>query len=273
MSEDEDVKQLLGRAFGQEPPLGIDRDVVLAQGRKRLRRRRFFEAGSVVAAVVIAAVGAATLTNLVDTEERIPPAASSSAPAPPGPDLPLPPTSGESLPVAPTTTTTNLLPDGMKGHDTERQLTQLVYNTGVMSPDEIHAPPGEPSPPTFTRYGEQYVLVADLIRPKHGVAGSLKITIDYAPGIDANCKGAPQPYLKCSQRRVADSQVTVASMRDEDGKRNYASTVSRSGLRVTAVVSNQTYQAQMTGKEPEGQPALSEDELCVLVSKAGVGAA
>ena len=41
MSDDEDVKNLLSKAFGQEPPLGIDRDEVLAHeiGRASCRER------------------------------------------------------------------------------------------------------------------------------------------------------------------------------------------------------------------------------------------
>lgn len=56
-----DIKDLLGAAIGDEPPLGIDRDAVFEDGRKRLWRRRAWQSGAVAAAVVVAAVGAATL--------------------------------------------------------------------------------------------------------------------------------------------------------------------------------------------------------------------
>ena len=48
--DNDDVKDLLGRALAEEPPLRIDRDEVFRQGRRKLRSRRCFEAGSVVAA-------------------------------------------------------------------------------------------------------------------------------------------------------------------------------------------------------------------------------
>lgn len=269
MSEEEDVKELLGRAFGQEPPLGIDRDQVLHQGRKRLRRRRVFEAGSVVAAVVIAAVGAATLTNLTDTEQdRIPPAASTTYPAPPGPDLPL--TSGESPPVQ--SPTSVVLPPHLSEGDTAQKLTQMLYNSGVLDGEQLRPPPGDAGAPQFVLYGQQYILVADLIRPKLDLAGSLKVTVDFAPGVDAKCSDVPKPYLRCKERRADANLITVASMRDENGKRNYASTVARSGVRVTVLATNQTYANETTGVEPSGQPVLTEDELCVLVSKVGLGA-
>jgi hypothetical protein len=264
MSEDEDVKQLLGRAFTQEPPLSIDRDEVLHQGRKRLRRKRVIEAGSVVAAVVIAAVGAATLTNLADEPDRLPPAASTTASAPAGPSLP--------LTTSPPTAATTQLPRAMTGPDFPQQLAQRVYQAGVLAKDEVHPAPGEPAPPTFVRYGDEYVLIADVVRPKRGLSGSLKLTVDFAPGAEVTCKDAPRPYIDCTQRPTAGTPITVANINDEDGRRIFASTISRSGMRVTALVSNHSYQDTEKHVGPSGPPAMSQDELCVLVSKAGLGA-
>ncbi|SES26690.1 hypothetical protein [Actinokineospora terrae] len=59
----DEVRDLLGRAFGAEPPLGFDRDGVVADGRRRLRRRRAAATGGVAAAVAVAVFGAAVLSS------------------------------------------------------------------------------------------------------------------------------------------------------------------------------------------------------------------
>ncbi|GLW92345.1 hypothetical protein [Actinokineospora globicatena] len=59
----DDVRDLLGRALGDEPPLGIDREAVFADGRRRLRRRRVAATGGVAAAVAVAVFGAAMLSS------------------------------------------------------------------------------------------------------------------------------------------------------------------------------------------------------------------
>lgn len=79
----DDVKALLGRALDGEPPLGIDRDQVFAEGRARLRRRRSIAISGVAAAVVAAALGTTALTGglLSQPTGDVGPAASASRPA------------------------------------------------------------------------------------------------------------------------------------------------------------------------------------------------
>lgn len=100
MSEprEEDVKGLLGRAFGPEPPLALDRAEIFRQGRRTVRNRRIATAGGVAAGVIVAVLGAASLTNLIGSVNQDV-ATSSSAPALPTPSTPT--TTGESAPPGP----------------------------------------------------------------------------------------------------------------------------------------------------------------------------
>ncbi|RLK60452.1 hypothetical protein [Actinokineospora cianjurensis] len=100
----DEVRDLLGRAFGDEPPLGFDRDGVVASGRRRLRRRRAAATGGVAAAVAVAVFGAAVLSSgaLGLSGPSVLPAAP-SGPAPTASPEPLP-TSPVLLPGAPTET-------------------------------------------------------------------------------------------------------------------------------------------------------------------------
>ncbi|MGH3861904.1 hypothetical protein [Actinokineospora sp.] len=78
----DDVKALLGRALDGEPPLGIDRDRIFAEGRARLRRRRSVATGGAAAAVVAAVLGTTALAGglLGPSADQLGPAQSASAP-------------------------------------------------------------------------------------------------------------------------------------------------------------------------------------------------
>lgn len=106
MTHDEDaIKGLLGKAFGPEPPLALDREEILRRGRRGLRIRRLATSGGVAAAVVAVILGAAALNGLpgggsgheitpaqATTSPTAPPSTSPTDAAPTGPELPLTPT-------------------------------------------------------------------------------------------------------------------------------------------------------------------------------------
>ncbi|GAA3008502.1 hypothetical protein [Actinokineospora diospyrosa] len=101
----DNVRDLLGKAFGDEPPLGIDREVIVADGRRRLRRRRATATGGVAAAVAVVVFGTAVLTNGalgLSQPEVLPAAPLSSDTAPTTPPV------SSIAPKAPQTTTTPL---------------------------------------------------------------------------------------------------------------------------------------------------------------------
>ena len=272
----DDVKDLLGRAFGQEPPLRIDRDEVIQLGRKRLRRRRMFEAGGVVAAVVVVAIGAATLTNLTDSEpQRMPPAASRTQTAPPGPELPLPiPSTGTSPPQSTTTASPPSVPSTDQSFRTGQPfdanyLTELLYNVGGVSRKEVQQPPGgPPGLPAFQQDGAKYVFRADVSRIGGGT-GSLDVTVDFAPGVVADCATLPSAYGDCEVRGRGELPVAVSEWSGPDGERRLlVYTVLFNGTRVAAIASNVTAHDREVGKVPtNAPPVFSTDQLNSLVVK------
>jgi len=258
---DDNVKRLLGRAFGEEPPLRIDRDEVIEQGRKRLRRKRFFEAGTVVAAVVVAAVGAATLTNLADSEpERLPPAASSTYPMPPpGPQLPL--TTTGALP--PPRVTTTQTPQGLNPD----RLTAMLYSVGVVSAKDAHPLPGRSGTPTFRPTGDGgFIYEADVSRS--GDEGFVQVIIGTTMDVRSACS-SPRPNARCEVRDKTGTEVVVTEFDDGDGQRHTTATaVLPDGLQIYAMATNATVKDTNAGALGDGSPpVLSDDELCVLVSK------
>jgi hypothetical protein len=272
----DDVKNLLGRALGQEPPLRIDRDEVILQGRKRLRRRRLFEAGSVVAAVLVVAVGAVTLTNLADSgPQRMPPAASRTQSAPPGPALPLPKPSTTAATTTsgvrtspPSTELGTPLPPSVVGTG---ELTELLYNAGVVTQKEVRPVPGAPNGvPAFQQEATRFVYQADVLRTTD--SGFLEVTIDLTPGATADCAAVPVAFGDCEIRGQPDFPVAVSQWRGADGeRRNFAFTVMSDGLRIAAISSNISGYDRKVGRVPsDGPPVLSADQLSMLVVKVGV---
>jgi hypothetical protein len=281
MMSDDEVKELLGRAFGQEPPLRIDRDKVFHQGRKRLRRRRMFEAGSVVAAVMVAAVGAATLTDLAADQERTPPAASSTA-APtsqPGPSLPLttpPPTTtrttespASSTPGPPSAEIAGQAPKMSGAHAIA--LTQLLYEAEVVSRAEVEPTSADTGEPTFQIRGNAYVYETDVVG--RGAPGFLQVVVDHAPGTEAGCNAVPVTFGNCETTGKYGEQVALAWWKGANGERRYfAMTAFSDGTRVAALSSNMTRAERAAGNTTvrDAPPVLSKDELARLIVKSGL---
>lgn len=270
----DDIKELLGRAIGEEPPLRIDRDEVLQQGRKRLRKRRFLEAGSVVAAVVVAVVGAATLTNLAGSEpDRLPPAASYPRPAPQeGPELPLPSTTTPSD-VPPSASGAVAPPVAVSAPEVARQLTKALYDSEIVLVGKFEPLPGNSGTPEFQLYDSQYVFEADVVRTDS--RGYLHIAVNYAPGAVANCESVPEPFGDCKLGKAGAGPVTHAYYAGPDGEyRVYVSVVLANGTQLAATASNYTLRDREAGTKPDpkAQPVLNGDELAELLTKAGLGA-
>lgn len=258
----DDVKELLGKAFGEEPPLGIDRDEVLRKGRKRLRRRRFLEAGSVVALVVVVAVGASTLTNIAgsgqDEHHRLPPAASRSDHAPPGPDLPVPST--------PVSTTFEVPPDP---ESAEQQLTAVLYTTGLIDLRRVAQVPGKTGQPQFTLKDNLYTYEADYNRTPTR-RGHVRVEVDLTPTVLVPCDDLTSNTDECETRVVNGTSVTVNRYSDNNERSARATAVFADHVRVTAWATNLSYTDRELHRKPKSDtPILSEEELCLLVTKVG----
>lgn len=272
----DDVKELLGRALGDEPPLRIDREAVLQQGRKRLRRKRFIDTGSVVAAVVVAVVGATTLTQLTEREpERLPPAASDTRPAPQGPELPLTSTT-KKLPDTPSSAETPVgpPPSTISPSDAD-QLTALLYATGVVSPDTAFPVAGRAAgAPRFVTGRDRYVYEADVIGPK--AKGYLQVVVGYTSDITSGCAASTPSGTsdECVIKTRDGVPITVIYSTGADGERRInASAKFKSGVRIAVTTSNVTHQARYAGDPPpDGPTVLSDDQVCLLVTKVGSNA-
>lgn len=264
----EDVKALLARAMGDEPPLRIDREEVLQQGRKRLRRKRVIDVGSVVAAVVIAVVGATTLTNLADSEpDRMPPAASSTQPAPPGPQLPLTTTTiTEAATSAPTEG-----PSVTLSETSAPRLTALLYATGLVSESDARSTSGRPATPEFLAAKDQYIYEADIVRQDE--QGYLRVIVGYTSDIAPGCAAVVVDGT-CSIASTDGVQVTLIHTENPLGQRQtMASAKFHSGIQVAVTVSNATFQETKDGKRPLNKlPFLTDDQVCFLTTKVGFGA-
>jgi hypothetical protein len=273
MTNDPDIKELLGRAFGeQEPPLSIDRDEVFRTGRKRLRRRRVFEAGGVVAAVVVAAVGATLLTGVVGDpdEKRLPPAASSGDVAPPGPDLPL--TTTKSGPVETATTGPAQPPSSIEvplplSSKHADELTDKLYRSNILTGHDLVAPPGGHGKPKFVTRSYSYVFEADVLAAD--LEGSLQVTVEAQVGnVALNCGDMPQPG-DCGVD--LDRRVAVSTWSEGKVSRRVVRTILPDGSMVTAVATNRSYRQLAADESPNSpKPPVSEDDLVKLVLEAGL---
>jgi hypothetical protein len=253
-----DIKDLLGKAIGDEPPIGIDRDEVFRAGRQKVRRRRAFAAGGVVAAVVVAAVGAATLTNFISLDpEPTPPAVGDSQHAPPGPGLPV-----SSTPVSQKPPTgPRLTPQHAE------QLTDRLFRSWYVSRDEVVPWHGDKTPAFRVKDGT-YLYQSDLT--SRTTEGVLEVTVDFAgPGTKASCGDIWGPYDSCavvSQEGVAVAQATWKSPAGE--RRNMAVAVLPDGTRVAAMTSNFSKRFADADKVPSGgEPVLSMEKLTFVMVK------
>jgi hypothetical protein len=266
---DPEIKNLLGRALGDEPPLGIDRDEVLRHGRKRLRTRRMFEAGGVVTAVVVAAVGAALLTGVVGERETLPPAASTTVeqPAPPGPTLPLTP--------PPTTGTTAQPPSSMPGYppsnDRASQLSDVLLTAGALKVGEMTSFPGKSL--AFVVADSNYVFEADLRIGQ--VEGSVLVSVSPALPADggAKCDSIPEPKSDCATQIVGGQPVSVATWRDKNtGEKRYLGhAVKADGSTVSVIATNLSERQRDSGKRPTTwTPVIDRDTVANLAALPGL---
>ena len=154
----DDIKALLDKAFGPEPPLALDREAIVRHGRRQVRIRRLAASGGVAAAVVAVVLGAAFLSSRPGDDEVTPALPASTRPvqvtttpsnlAPAGPELPL-------------STTTQVLPVDGEAHAAE--LTKILSTARVL-PETVKALPLESNgaPLVFRFDGSGYQAAARL---------------------------------------------------------------------------------------------------------------
>lgn len=254
-----DIKDLLSKAIGDdEPPIGIDRDEVFRVGRLRVRRRRALAAGGVVAAVVVAVVGATVLTDFVENRPDDVPVAT-APPAPPGPELPLPPS------------TTVRVPSPLTDEHADK-LTQQLYNSGVVDLKSAMPWPGQGPPVRFRVENGELVYEADVTA--QGREGQLRVTVAMASSkLGPSCDRYTDKYDTCTVSKTYDPPVLQATRKSARGERRIlAVTVLANGAKVEATATNLLRRDEDHGKSPDDDATvLAMDELSTLVTKLGRG--
>ena len=253
-----DIKELLGRALDDEPPMRIDRGEVFRQGRKRLRRRRIFEAGSVVAGVVAIAVGAITLTGPKDHERGGMPAADQPQSAP---TMQVPPETS----APPAVEVTPLATTDQHARDMTVALTEFL-------PEEMAL---EPMPngldPVFQATDGVYRLAADVVGADG--EGALHIAVAPAKADDqTDCVLLMEDYQDCQMIGTGSDLVAVATEQFGNGEQRYVAFVNRpDGTTVNAVITNLSERQRSAGDRPAiTVPVLSQQEIAQLAQLPGL---
>lgn len=251
------IRDLLSKAIGDdEPPVGIDRDEVFRVGRQRVRRRRALAASGVVAAVVAAVVGATVLTDFVEVRPDEVPVAD-APPAPPGPELPLPPSTRTKPPPSLTDRHAN-------------DLTQKLYSSGLVDLATAEPWPGRPGPHVkFRLVDGEYLYEADIAA--HGREGQLQVTVGVAAKGVPSCDNLGERYDSCAIATAHGRQVVQATWKGGKGeRRNLAVTVLPDGTQVAAIATNLLRRDEDQGKSADCDvTVLDVKELTMLVTKSG----
>jgi hypothetical protein len=213
MSADKEIRELLGRAFGPEPPLALDREAVLRRGRRAVRLRRLAASGGVAASVLVVLIGAAVITGLPgsDPQEAAAPPAftpasvpvpTTSEAAPPGPRLPLTTATSAPEPVV---------------EARAAALTKVLATTRIPVEFTPVAVVDDGRAPLAFRYANGgYHLTVDL-RDAQGI-GSLDLTINYS-GPDRkvpSCADTPAE-ASCSVLLESNIRMRVSAERHSSG--------------------------------------------------------
>jgi hypothetical protein len=261
VSREEDIKGLLGRAFGPEPPLAIDRAEVFRRGRRRVRNRWLAASGGVAASVVTVVVGATMITGLAGRgADRVAAPAYTTATerstmsgAPPGPSLPLTRTSlgaGEE----PTT----------EAH--AAALTRALAGATMISAQftVVAVVDDGRAPLEFRRSGGGYHLAADL-RDAKGV-GSIDLSINHS-GPEwklPSCADVTLAQAVCDVTQESDVRMRISTERQSSGYLSNAVYALRPDGTIVYVTSTNMAVRDFTGK-PTSRPVPPLDAKVLRV--------
>ncbi|RZS41347.1 hypothetical protein EV193_103670 [Herbihabitans rhizosphaerae] len=231
-----EVTSLLARALDGEPPPELTTDDVLRAGRGRLRGRRIAAGGGVAAAVMAVALGAAALTGdgsggpdpTQAAQPTLPPSTVDSAP--PGPSLPLPPS---------TTADPRYVPHPSRATQLTKTITGAALLPGTINQDLVFQP-----------YNFGYTAAVEV--PAGG--GRVNISI-YQPG--------GQPPSSC----LMPSPDAVCDTRVRDGLTVYVGIAGPGSVSARTVRPDGTWVAALAERT---SPAVTVDALVELVTLPGL---
>jgi hypothetical protein len=270
MTEDHEIKALLGRAFGPEPPLALDRAEILRRGRRRVRNRWFAASGGVAASVVAVVVGAVAMTGLVGTHSGDRPASGIAAEYTAQPGVT---SSGESAPAGPRLplTTDATPPSAAAAPTTERhaaELTALLAKARPV-PAEVKAVPvvDNSEPLVFLAYPGSYLTSADLVDAKG--RGSLTVQLTYTTeGKGRGCTERQPWETSCAE--VAESGVAMVISTEQQDSGYIAYVVRAFRADGTSVYVNTTNAPIRASKAARPTPPLDPTVLRAIATLPGL---
>jgi hypothetical protein len=261
MSGDGEIRELLGRAFGPEPPLALDREAVLRRGRRTVRLRRFVASGGVAASVLVVLIGAAVITGLPGHGPQEAAAPLSSTPV----SVPVPTTSevAPSGPQLPLTTATSVPEPVIEAR--AAALTKVLSTTMIPAAFTPVAVVDDGRAPLEFRYANGgYHLTADL-RDAEGI-GSLDLTINYS-GPDRKvptCADGSPAETACSVLQESNIRMRISAERHSSGYLSNAVYALRPDGTIVYVTSTNLTVRGVVGK-PTSRPAPPLDAKLLQV--------
>lgn len=196
-----EIRELLGRAIGPEPPLALDRAEVIRRGRRAVRARRIATSGGVAASVIAVVVGAALLTDLAgDTGRQAGPARAG------GP-------TGATVATSTGPPSTQLDPEQHRAH--AAALSSALADVNVLPVDGV-------SPVAFTYAHGTYLAGTDLVDGRGG--GSLRIEIRQAGAATepVHCENSTrQVRVECRIASDGDYPTSVTTRMSDTGLIEY----------------------------------------------------
>jgi hypothetical protein len=218
MNQDGDIRRMLGRAFGPEPPMRLDRAEVFRRGRRAVRVRRIAASLGVAATVVAVAVGVSLLPGLGKPVNDPAHGSGTARPAPPSPP-------------------TFVVPPGPEPRTSAQraaELTQVLDQAGVFPADLEIVPLGatDAAALRFAHDGRMYHVIKD-VRDKQGL-GSFDLRVMFPSNTPVRgCDIVEYGQLSCQENRQPGVWMWVRTLQAPHGTIAYeVSAVRDDGTRV-----------------------------------------
>lgn len=266
--EQDDVKRLLGAAFGPEPPLMLDRAELLRAGQRRVRRRRIAASGGVAASVVAVVVGVVALTGLGRGEvDQAAPVSTTGSAIPTTTDAPTVSDGAPAGPQLPLTTKPGAIPPTSDEH--AAALAGVLIKSGVVPPPGLRVLtlPSDSRPLSVEHYAGAYHVSVDVSDGKR--QGNLSLEIGYATPDTA----LPGCQKGASCELVAESGIPMLATTEKQDATlvvYYVWAVRPDGTQVQVSSSNAAKRAVRTDPAARADPPVDPRILRVIAALPGL---
>lgn len=249
----DEVRDMISKALREEPPVRVDYDAVVADGRRRRTRRQVGIVGGAVLGVA-AVVGSAVLVGGLGTNQSLVPAGPT-----PGTTTPAPPAPGCVVPAR-----TGGFTQSPPGTASPEELAESARLSEAFARFAVPLPAGVSMDPAAARlcaikdsWGAQFTL--------HSAAGDRAVFIEVQPSGPRQPDVCPPPTrrARCAVRSLAD-QTPITIIEDPPASATQPVMVSVTALRADGTL----VRVMETGSEsPRPAPRiLTDDALAAIVS-------